>query len=103
MVTAKHTSPSSGSFAAGRKQSARRPPAQDTVNTPSSSESRFSSRRPFRSEQSSATAPSMPVSSSTVMTASSGGWGRESSARMAKMAATAMQSSPPSDVFSAQT
>ena len=102
-LTEKQLSPPSACRAAGRKQSARRPPAQATVNTPSSSESRFSSRRPFRSEQSSAAAPSMPVSSSMVNTTSSGGWGRESSARMASAVATAIQSSPPSEVLSAQT
>ena len=84
-------------------QSIRIPPAQDTVNTPSCSESKFSRRRPFRSEQSSAAAPSMPTSSSTVNTASMGGWGRSSSASTARIMATAMQLSPPRDVLSAHT
>ena len=78
------------------------PPAQDTVNTPSSSESKFSSFLPFRSEQSSAKAPSMPTSSSTVNTASMGGCTSVSSDRIARIMATAMQLSPPSDVLSAQ-
>ena len=90
-------------MAPGRWQSARIPPAQETVNTPSISESRFSSFLPFRSEQSSAKAPSMPTSSSTVNTASIGGWASVSSSRMAKIIATAMPLSPPREVLSAQT
>ena len=65
-------SPSSGRETAGSTQSSRSPPAQQTVNTPSSSESMLSSSLPLRSEQSSPAAPSMPTSSSTVNTASSG-------------------------------
>ena len=45
-----------------------------------------------------AAAPSMPVSSSTVMTISSGGWGMSSASRIASAMATAMPSSPPSVV-----
>ena len=58
---------------------------------------------PFRSEQSRAKAPSIPTSSSTVNTASRGGWGRVSSARIARIIATAMPLSPPREVPSAQT
>ena len=58
---------------------------------------------PFKSEQSSANAPSMPTSSSTVKTASMGGWGSVSSDKIARIIATAMPLSPPSDVLSAQT
>ena len=58
----------------GRVHFVRLPPAQLTVNTPSTSESRFSIRRPRSMDTSSMpTAPSMPISSSTVNTASSRG------------------------------
>ena len=49
------------------------PPAQLTVNTPSSSESIFIKRRPLRSETSIVAAPSIPISSFTVKIASTGG------------------------------
>ena len=99
----KPRSPSSGREAAGSTQSRRSPPAQQTVNTPSSSESMLSSSLPLRSEQSSPAAPSMPTSSSTVNTASSGGCFRLSSASTASAMATATPSSPPRLVPSAQT
>ena len=71
------------------------PPAQLTVRIPSSSESRLSIVRPWSTEASSASAPSIPVSSSTVSTTSSGGCAMSSASRMASAIATAMPSSPP--------
>ena len=66
------------------------PPAQPTVRTPSTSESMFSRYLLFRSEPSSAAAPGIPTSSSTVNTASRGPWGMLSSSSTAMAMATAM-------------
>ena len=90
--------PENGARVTGSVHTDTLPPAQLTVSTPSSSESRLSIVRPFSTEASSAAAPSMPVSSSTVMTTSSGGWGMSPAARIASAMATAMPSSPPSVV-----
>ena len=79
------------------------PPAQLTVKIPSSSESMFSIRRAESWEKSSPCAPSMPISSSTVKTASSAGWAISLLSRIASAMATAMPSSPPSVVPSAET
>ena len=79
----------------GRCRSHRAPPAQPTVRIPSASESMFSRYLLLRSEQSRAVAPSRPVSSSTVNTASRGGWGMTPSSSTAMAMATAMPSSPP--------
>ena len=57
----------------GRIHVAVAPPAQLTVNIPSSSESTFKRSFPFKSETSIAAAPNIPTSSSTVNTASIGG------------------------------
>ena len=67
--------PSKGTRLTGRTHRAMLPPAQLTVKIPSASESRLMSFRPRRGETSSASAPSMPISSSVVNTASSRGWG----------------------------
>ena len=60
------------------------PPAQLTRKMPSSSESRFSILRPLMQSRSIPMAPSIPVSSSTVMITSSGGCSRESSSKSAR-------------------
>ena len=87
----------------GTRQRAVMPPAQLTSRKPSSSESMFSMMRDLRSDISIAAAPSMPISSSTVSTHSSGGCGMVSESRMASMYAAAMPSSPPRVVPSAVT
>ena len=74
------------------------PPAQLTVNTLSSSESAFNKIFPFKTDVSSAAAPNIPISSSTVNTASIAGCLTLSSSKMAKAIATAIPSSPPRDV-----
>ena len=79
------------------------PPAQLTVKIPSSSESRFTIRRPRRDPASIPAAPSMPISSSAVNTASTRGCSMASSSSTARAMATAMPSSPPRVVPSAQT
>ena len=66
-------SPAKGSRTSGRRQDTRLPPAHPTVNTPSTSESIFSIVRPRSGDTSSAAAPSIPISSSVVSTASSRG------------------------------
>ena len=82
-------------LSAGNTHSTIIPPAQPTRKCPSFSESRFSIRRDFKEEQSIATAPSIPISSSTVNTASIGGCSNVSSSRIASAIATAIPSSPP--------
>ena len=74
------------------------PPAQLTVNTPSSSESMFINKRPLRSETSIVAAPSIPISSLTVKIASIGGCAISSSSNTASVYATAIPSSPPKEV-----
>ena len=77
------------------------PPAQLTVNTPSSSESRFILIFPRRLDVSMFFAPSIPVSSSVVKTASTGGL-LLSESRSASIMATAIPSSAPSVVPTAE-
>ena len=89
------TSPEAASAGRGMCRSHRAPPAQPTVRIPSASESMFSRYLLLRSEQSRAVAPSRPISSSTVNTASRGGWGMASLSSTAMAMATAMPSSPP--------
>ena len=76
-------------------------PAQPTVSLPSSSLSRLIRIEPFRSEPSSAFAPSSPTSSATVISSSSGPCGSDSSSTSAIIAAIATPSSAPSVVPSA--
>ena len=89
------TAPGKGSRFTGRMHSVRLPPAQLTVNTPSSSESRLMRVLPRRGDTSRAAAPSMPTSSSTVRTTSRRGWGMSWASSRARAMATAMPSSPP--------
>ena len=91
------------SHCTGIVQDATQPPAQLTVKTPSCSESRLISRRPCKSDTSSAAAPSIPISSSVVKTTSSAGRGIDGLSRIASAIATAIPSSPPSVVPSART
>ena len=86
------------SDARGSRTLARAPPAQLTVKMPSSSESMFRSRRAVSGETSRPAAPSMPISSSTVKTASMRGWRSVLSSIAASAIAIAMPSSPPSVV-----
>ena len=88
-------SPSKASRRNGKRQDTRLPPAQPTVNTPSTSESMFSMVRPCNGDTSSTAAPSIPISSSVVSTASSRGWGISLSSSAARAMATAMPSSLP--------
>ena len=90
-----HLVPALSSMGREPKMSHRAPPAQLTVRTPSSSLSRLMSLRPFRSPQSRASAPSRPISSSAVNTASMGGWGMVPSSSTARIMATATPLSPP--------
>ena len=62
------------SSAAENVRSARTPPAHEVSSVPSSSESTLISMLPLRGDRSSAAAPSMPISSSTVKTTSRFGW-----------------------------
>ena len=62
--------PSKGARVRGSRQALVLPPAQLTVKMPSASESRFSICRPFSGVTSMEAAPSRPISSSTVNTAS---------------------------------
>ena len=93
-----HTAPWAVSAGWSREMWQAVPPAQPTVRTPSTSESMFSRYLLFRSEPSSAAAPGIPTSSSTVNTASRGPWGMLSSSSTAMAMATAMPSSPPREV-----
>ena len=77
------------------------PPAQPTRSCPSSSESRFSIYDACRSSVVIPAAPSMPISSSTVITTSSAGCGISEASKMASANATAIPSSPPRVVRSA--
>ena len=79
------------------------PPAQLTVNIPSSSESMFISIFPLSGLKSMPIAPSMPTSSSTVITASTRGCGSSFESSTASAIATAMPSSAPSVVPRANT
>ena len=88
-------SPAKGSRFTGRVHTARVEPAQLTVSTFSSSESMLIMYFALRSEASSARAPIMPTSSSTVNRHSSGPWAISSASRIARPIATAMPSSPP--------
>ena len=65
--------PAKGARVSGSREMVLLPPAQLTVKMPSASESIFSIRRPFSGLTSSEPAPSRPISSSTVKTASSRG------------------------------
>ena len=79
----------------GRVRAKRSPPAQLTVATPSSSESRLIMVRAERRDLSSASAPFNPISSCVVNTHSSAGCVSVSSFRIASMHATAAPLSPP--------
>ena len=86
----------------GILKSAFAPPAQPTVKTPSSPESRFISVLPESADTSTPSAPYIPVSSSVVKSASSGGCAAVSSSKTASIMATAMPSSAPKVVPSAE-
>jgi len=88
-------------FTAGYLDIITAPPAQLDKKIPSSSESILSIILPLISEQSIASAPSIPTSSSTVNIASISGCLIESSSRIASAYATAIPSSPPRLVLSA--
>ena len=74
------------------------PPAQPTVTIPSSSESILISFFPLSTDKSIFSAPPIPISSSTVNTASIGGCGISLLSKIASAIATAIPSSPPSVV-----
>ena len=91
-------SPAAFSVQKANSVSARIPPAQLASSVPSSSESRLMSILLLSTETSSAFAPSIPVSSSTVRTTSSAGWEISSRARISSAYAPAIPSSPPREV-----
>ena len=102
-ITRRYAFHSHGSTSSPMSTSESAPPAQLTVRMPSSSESILRRRLPSSKLPSSAIAPSMPVSSSMVNTASSGGCSSSLLSSTASAIATAMPSSPPSVVPSADT
>ena len=77
------------------------PPAQPVRKIPSSSLSIFNMVCPVSIDRSMTAAPSIPISSSTVITTSNFGWEISSDSKIASAYATAIPSSPPSVVPSA--